>query len=91
MSTAGIYNYHPKVANPNKILPQMKSLQLQPPFFLGASQVPLTLGIETEMSTDHPHHYTHDKMKGMGLSKNAQYTTHEIHTKIMMPKHHKRV
>jgi len=91
MSTAGIYNYHPKVSNPNKILPQMKSIQQQPSFFLGGSQVPLTLGIEHEMFTDHPHHTTNSKMMGMGVSKKAQHTTHELYTKIMLPKNFRRV
>lgn len=39
MSTAGIYNYHPKVANPDKVYYQMKSESQQPSFFFGGSQV----------------------------------------------------
>jgi hypothetical protein len=91
MSTAGIYNYHPKVANPNKIFPQMESIQLQPRFFFGGAQVPISLGIESGTHYDHPHHTTVSKMNGMGVSKKAQHTTHELHTKIMMPKNFKRV
>ena len=91
MSTSGIYNYHPKVAQPNKIFKQMESGGFQQPFFFGGSQVPLVLGIENEKNHDLPHHTTKSKMMGMGVSKNAQSTTHEIHTKIMMPKHFRRV
>lgn len=38
MSTSGTYNYHPKVAQPNKIFYQMKSEAYQPHFTFGASQ-----------------------------------------------------
>jgi len=41
MSTAGIYNYHPKVEHPNKIFSQMESQSQQPSFYFGGSQVEL--------------------------------------------------
>jgi hypothetical protein len=41
MSTSGTYNYHPKVANPNKVFYQMKSETQQPEFYFGGSQVAL--------------------------------------------------
>jgi hypothetical protein len=44
MSTAGIYNYHPKVEHPSHIFPQMKSDTQQPSFHFGGSQVPVALG-----------------------------------------------
>ena len=44
MSTAGIYNYHPKVEHPDKVFPQMASASHQPPFHFGGSQVPVSLG-----------------------------------------------
>jgi hypothetical protein len=91
MSTSGTYNYHPKVAQPNKIFKQMESGGFQEPFYFGGSQVPITLGIETEKFHDHPHITTNSKMLGMGLSKKSQYTTHEQYTTIMMPKNFRRV
>jgi len=42
---AGIYNYHPKVDNPNKIFYQMESGEYQPPFYFGGSQVPINLHV----------------------------------------------
>lgn len=41
MSTSGVYNYHPKVAHPNKVFYQMKSETQQPHFYFGGSQVAL--------------------------------------------------
>lgn len=46
MSTSGIYNYWPKVNNPNADFKQMTSGGFQPPFFLGGSQIPINLGME---------------------------------------------
>jgi hypothetical protein len=43
MSSAGIYNYRPKVDNPNKVFSQMESDEFQPPFYFGGSQVPVNL------------------------------------------------
>jgi len=90
MSTAGIYNYHPKVLHPNKVFYQMTSGGFQPPFYFGGGQVPTALGF----SMSHPQHisyeFTSDKMAGMGLGKRGiQQTTHEKHTKIMLPKNYR--
>jgi hypothetical protein len=41
MSTAGIYNYNPKVNNPKKTFVQMESGGFQAPFYFGGSQVPI--------------------------------------------------
>ena len=74
MSTAGIYNYHPKVEHPHTIFPQMTSDTHQPAFFFGGSQVPVSLGhihgsglkhpihgIDTGFRT--PHRFSLDEMK----------------------------
>lgn len=45
MSTAGIYNFHPKVEHPNSVFPQMESGEYQPPFYFGGSQVPVNLHV----------------------------------------------
>jgi hypothetical protein len=37
--------FHPKVSNPNLILPQMTSEVYQKPFYFGGSQVPVNLGL----------------------------------------------
>ena len=67
MSTAGIYNYHPKVANPGKVFPQMASDTHQPPFFLGGSQVPVNLGIKTGSGIHTPYisHTDHARLMGV--------------------------
>ena len=44
---SGVYNYHIKVENPTKMLPQMASHQ--PPFYFGGSQVPINLGLKNHM------------------------------------------
>ena len=46
MSTAGFYNYRPKVEHPNQLFHQMDSDTLRPTFYFGGSQVPVNLGIE---------------------------------------------
>lgn len=43
MSTSGIYNYRPKVDNPNQVFHQMESGGFQTPFYFGGSQVPVNL------------------------------------------------
>lgn len=56
MSTAGIYNYHPKVAHQTTIFPQMTSGEYQPAFYFGGSQVPLSLGHIHGSGLRHPLH-----------------------------------
>jgi len=87
MSTAGIYNYHPKVEHPNKVFNQMESGGFQTPFFFGASQVPLELnhltgsGIKTPYISHTRHARAMDaQCRGTGL------TVHKNH-KIYLPKY----
>ena len=54
MSTAGTYNYHPKVAHPNTIFPQMTSGEYQPHFYFGGSQIPIGLGHIHGSGISHP-------------------------------------
>jgi hypothetical protein len=91
MSSAGIYNYHPKVAQPNKVFYQMTSEGFQPPFYFGGAQAPIALGFSTSEPEKVSYNFTTDKMEGMGLGKRGiQQTTHEKHTKIMLPKNYNR-
>lgn len=90
MSTAGIYNYHPKVAQPNKVFYQMTSGGFQSPFYFGGAQTPTALGFSTSTPTPISYDFTSDKMAGMGLGKRGvQETTHEKNTKIMLPRNYK--
>ena len=78
MTTAGIYNYHPKVEYPNSILPQMAS-DANRPFYLGASQIPLALGIDNNSNIKNSYVSSIDninniKMKGHGLGLGLQTT-----------------
>ena len=87
MSTAGTYNYHPKVANPNKQFIQMTSGEYQAPFFFGGSQVPINLGIATGSGfkphyRSHIHHMQELDMQGRGIK-----TTVQKDHKIYLPKH----
>ncbi len=87
MSTAGTYNYHPKVAQPNKVFPQMTSDEFQKPFFFGGSQVPINLGIKTGSGIHTPYishinHMKHLSAKGRGIE-----TTVQKNHKIYLPKH----
>jgi hypothetical protein len=91
MSTAGIYNYHPKVMQPNKVFYQMTSGGFQSPFYFGGAQAPIALGFSTSEPEKVSYNFTTDKMEGMGLGKRGiQQTTHEKHTKIMLPKNYNR-
>jgi hypothetical protein len=90
MSTSGIYNYHPKVAQPNKVFYQMTSGGYQSPFYFGGAQAPIALGFSTSEPTPVSYDFTTDKMAGMGLGKRGiQQTTHEKHTKIMLPRNYR--
>ena len=87
MSTAGIYNYHPKVEHPNKVFPQMTSDGFQKPFFFGGSQVPVNLGLATGSGIhtpyrSHIHHMQDLDMQGRGIK-----TTVQKDHKIYLPKH----
>jgi len=90
MSTAGIYNYHPKVAQPNKVFYQMTSGGFQSPFYFGGAQTHTALGFSTSTPTPISYDFTSDKMAGMGLGKRGvQETTHEKNTKIMLSRNYK--
>lgn len=91
MSTAGIYNYHPKVEHPNSVLPQMTSDGFQTPFFFGGSQVPVNLGIATGSGIHTPYisHVSH--MKALGTQGRGIETTVQKNHKIYLPKHMKTI
>jgi hypothetical protein len=54
MSSSGVYNYWPKVNNPDKTFIQMESDGFQKPFYFGGSQVPVTLGINGSGISSNP-------------------------------------
>lgn len=86
MSTAGTYNYHPKVAQPNKVFPQMESSTFQAPFFFGGSQVPINLGIEGQgFKTGYRSHLDH--MRHLSTQGRGIQTTVRKHHSIYLPKH----
>ena len=92
MSTAGIYNYHPKVEYPSSVLPQMKSDTQSPPFYFGASQVPVALNIAHDASEHFKPSYNVSTqsifdipMKGHGLGVGLK-TTHRKNDNIRIPK-----
>ena len=83
MSSAGTYNYRPKVDHPNKVFHQMTSDTLQKPFFFGGSQVPVNLGlaIGSGIHTPYISHVKHMKAlsaKGRGLNLTVQ-KNHKIY------------
>ena len=91
MTTAGIYNYRPKVDNPNAILHQMDSDYLHPPFYFGGSQVPVALNLEHNSSFRTPYHSSGDgikdiPMKGHGLGVGLK-TTHRKNDNIRLTKY----
>jgi len=87
MSTAGIYNYHPKVEHPNKIFPQMKSGEFQKPFFFGGSQVPENLDISTGSGIQTPYmSHVHSMHKLDAQNRGTGLTVYKNH-KIYLPKY----
>lgn len=86
MTTAGIYNYHPKVAHPEKIFPQMASAGQQPPFFLGGSQVPVNLGLVTGSGIHTPYISHTDHARLMGVQKRGAGVTVRKHHNIYLSK-----
>lgn len=91
MSTAGIYNYHPKVAHPNKVFEQMTSGGFQKPFFFGGSQVPVNLGIATGSGIHTPYISHIDHMKCLTAKGRGIETTVQKNHKIYLPKHMKSI
>ena len=90
MSTAGIYNYHPKVAHPNKVFEQMTSDTFQTPFYFGASQVPVNLGIEGSGFKTGYISSTEAKRRLSCQGRGIQTTANKSN-KIFMPKTLKRI
>lgn len=91
MSTAGIYNYHPKINNPNKIFYQMDSEPFKPPFYFGGSQVPVNLGLMqgSGFKTSYINSFDHintipSKGHGFGL---GHKTTSNKNDNIRLPKY----
>lgn len=82
MSTAGIYNYHPKVQNADKVLPQMASACHQPPFFFGGSQVPLITG---QLPNKLHNTYKDSRERPKYKLQRVPSTSVEKHLKIMIP------
>jgi hypothetical protein len=87
MSTAGIYNYHPKVEHPDKIFPQMKSTTEQPPFFFGGSQVPINLGIKTGSGVKTTYKTHKERQQDLDMNGRGISTTATMNHKIHIPKH----
>ena len=86
MSTAGIYNYRPKVDNPDSTLYQMESQQ--PSFYFGGSQVPLNLHLDSHGSGFRTSHkFSYDNIKDLGDNRKFNKTTVEKHNNIRLPKH----
>jgi hypothetical protein len=61
--------FNPKISNPNAILSQMTSGSFQAPFYFGASQVPVDLGIN-EMTGNGIHTTTNNRLKKIKIYKN---------------------
>lgn len=90
MAVSGIYNYHPKVDNPNKIFYQMESGEFQKPFYFGGSQVPINLGTikgsgfrDMYKPSSNDLKFIHMKGHGLGL---GLKTTHRKNDNIRRPK-----
>lgn len=90
MSISGIYNYRPKVDNPNKIFYQMQSDGFQEPFYFGGSQVPINLnvahgsGFRTHYNSSHDHIMSiPTKGHGFGI---GHKTTANKNDNIRLPK-----
>ena len=88
MSAAGTYGYFPKVLNPDKEFVQLKSGELQAPFYFGGSQVPEALGMSgSGIHTPYVSHLTHRQYMRPG-GKGINTTVHK-YSKIYLPKHMK--
>lgn len=89
MSTAGTYNYHPKVAQPGKVFYQMESGGYQPAFFFGGSQIPI--GLEIQRPEMHSPYVSHkDIQYAMTLQGRGIHTTVQKANKIFLASHLKR-
>ena len=89
MSVSGIYNFHPKVVEPNKIFYQMESGEYQVPFYFGGSQVPINLHVAHGSGIRTPYVSTHEykkeiPVKGHGFGCGLK-TTSRKNDNIRMP------
>lgn len=91
--------YWPKVQNPNFDFPQMKPDTLQPRFFFGGSQVPISLEGHIGGEGIRKHKFSEDyesstqqakKNKEVSGQGRTQYTSIEKNNKILLPKNYKR-
>jgi hypothetical protein len=85
MSTAGTYNYWPKVNHPDAILPQMTSETALPRFYFGGSQIPVNLGIEHNGQTKTGYESHMDKKKEINVRGTGVVTTSKHH-RIRLPR-----
>ena len=90
MSTSGTYHYWPKVVNPHAILPQMTGDTQLPPFFFGASQVPVNLHLMTGSGIKPDFYHSKILQKVKDLQGRGIHTTYEHTDRIMIPKHMRR-
>ncbi len=85
MSTAGIYNYWPKVNHPNAIIPQMTSETALPRFYFGGSQIPINLGIEHDNHVNTAYKSDMEKRKGLKV-RGSGVVTASKHSRIRLPR-----
>jgi len=94
--TTQSFAYWPKVLHPNKVLPQMTSDTLEPRFFFGASQVPVSLEGMVGGSIQkykHPEEYESSPALAKKLKEKGDripFTSIEKHNKILLPKNFKK-
>lgn len=92
MSTAGTYNYRPKVANPDAVLYQMTGDNLLPPFYFGGAQTPTALGISRGSGLRSKNYVNSNiarkiiDVKGRGIHPHYEHTE-----KIILPKNFRRI
>jgi len=92
MSTAGIYNYRPKVQHPDRIFHQMEGDNLQPPFFFGGAQTPTALGVSIGRGLRNDKYISSSELRKHCDVKGRGINTHYEHTeKIIIPKNYKRI
>lgn len=90
MSTAGIYNNWVKVTHPNTVFPQMESGEYQKPFYFGASQVPINLGVEHNPSMKSHHKDSLAIARSMDVKGRGIRPHFEKHNRIVLTKNFKK-
>ena len=86
MSTSGTYHYWPKVVNPHSVLPQMTGDTHLPPFFFGASQVPINLHLSTGSGIRRKFKNSITMADTSSLHGRGLHPTYEHTDRIMLPK-----